>query len=120
MKSVSKLICLATFFVLHFLLYTQLRALAGYILHFSLFVLHSSLLWYFHSIDYLVDDFHRGNIFGFCLIGDTNTVTKHIEDYRTYILRNHIAAVVDKGMTLGCYSEVDTTTWRSPKLDKRA
>ena len=113
MKSVSKLICLATFFVLHFLLYTQLRALAGYILH-------SSLLWYFHSIDYLVDDFHRGNIFGFCLIGDTNTVTKHIEDYRTYILRNHIAAVVDKGMTLGRYRKVDTTTWRSPKLDKRA
>ena len=41
MKSVSKLICLATFFVLHFLLHTQLWALAGYILHFSLFVLHS-------------------------------------------------------------------------------
>ena len=32
MKSVSKLICLATFFVLHFLLHTQLRALAGHIL----------------------------------------------------------------------------------------
>ena len=62
MKSVSKLICLATFFVLHFLLHTQLRALAGHILahatlsytqvrghslatfftlHSSFFVLHS-------------------------------------------------------------------------------
>ena len=41
MKSVSKLICLATFFVLHFLLHTQLRALAGYILDSSLFVIHS-------------------------------------------------------------------------------
>jgi|GEM_PF-4524307 len=59
MKSVSKLICLATFFILHFLLhtqlralaghilahatlsYTQLRALAGYILHSSFFILHS-------------------------------------------------------------------------------
>ena len=32
MKSVSKLICLATFFVLHVLLHTQLWALAGHIL----------------------------------------------------------------------------------------
>ena len=75
MKSVSKLICLATFFVLHFLLHTQLRALAGYILHSSFFVLHSSLLGYFYYIDNLVNDFHRGNIFGFGLIGNADTVT---------------------------------------------
>lgn len=96
MKSVSKLICLATFFILHFLLHTQLRALAGHILahatlsytqvrghslatfftfHSSFFTLRSSLLRYFYYIDNLVDDFHRGDIFGFGLIGDTNTVT---------------------------------------------
>ena len=96
MKSVSKLICLATFFVLHFLLHTQLRALAGHILahatlsytqvrghslatfftfHSSFFTLRSSLLWYFYYIDNLVDDFHRGDIFGFGLIGNADTVT---------------------------------------------
>ena len=50
MKSVSKLICLATFFVLHFLLHTQAYSL-GYILHHipklihlaTFFTLHSSL-----------------------------------------------------------------------------
>ena len=82
------------------------------LLNFSLFVLHSSLTEsrHFHLINDAAYDFLACYIACLSLVRKADTMAHYVVGYSSYILRNHIAAMLDKRIGSGSLGKRDAGT----------
>ena len=80
--------------------------------NFSLFVLHSSLTEsrHFHLINDAAYDFLACHIACLSLVRKADTVAHYVMSHSSYILWNHIAAMLDKRIGSGCLGKRDAGT----------
>ena len=71
--------------------------------------MHSSR--YFYLIDNLGDNLLAGDVRCLSLVGQSDTMAKHIMSNGTHIFRHHIAATLDECVGTGSLGQVDAGTW---------
>ena len=70
-----------------------------------------------YFVEYLGDDFVGGDVIGFSLVGDTDTVAEHIVADGYDIFGDHETSLVQERICAGCTCEADRCSRRRTESD---